>query len=143
MWPMRVYVSGPMTGYKDHNKAAFEAAAEELRAMGHTPTTPVELDHADNVAIDGDGWNVPDEEYEQLLARDVAPLTSDNYDAVVFIEGWQWSGGAGREGRKAIREGLRLYVLRDGLLLSLSPKQFLHNSRTERLRPEEVEHVRT
>lgn len=143
MWPMRVYVSGGMTGWPDNNQEAFDEAARVLAEMGHDVTTPVELGRKDGEVLEGDGFNASDEEYEGFLSRDLDLISADRFDAIVFVRGWKTSGGAGREGRKAIREGLRLYVLRDGLLLSLSPAQFLHNSRTERLRPEEVEHVST
>lgn len=141
---MRIYASGGMTGWPDHNKDEFALVKDALEALGHDVTTPVELDHTDGVALDGDGFTVDDAQYEDLLARDIAPLTKDNYDAVVFVRGWKTSGGAGREGRAAIEEGLQLYTWDrkyPSILMVLTPEAFLYNSRTERLRREEAEHV--
>lgn len=138
---MRLYVSGGMTGWPDNNEAAFDEAAATLRAMGHYVETPVEWGRRDKEVLKGDGFNATDEEYEGFLERDLAQISRENFDAVVFIQGWRTSGGAGREGRKAIENGLGLFVLENGLLLSLTPEQFLANSRTERLRREEVDDV--
>lgn len=136
--PLNLYVSGGMTGWPDNNQQAFDEAAAMLRRMGHEPTTPVEWGRRDGEVLAGDGWNASDDEYEGFLERDLAMINRTNFDGVVFIQGWQTSGGAGREGRQAIEQGLRLFTLGDGVLLTLSPEQFLENSRIERLRPEEV-----
>lgn len=37
-----IYVAGPMTGLPDFNYPAFNAAAAQLRAMGHTVLNPAE-----------------------------------------------------------------------------------------------------
>lgn len=138
---MRAYVSGGMTGWPNNNREAFDAAAEWLRRMGHDVVTPIDLDEAQGVQLDGDGFDSDDEEYEGFLERDLDLLANGKFDAIVFIQGWQTSGGAGREGRKAIEEGLDLHVWNPswgGWLMRISPKEFLKRSRTERLRKEEV-----
>ena len=37
---MRVYIAGPMRGYPDFNKAAFDAAELLLKEIGHDPVNP-------------------------------------------------------------------------------------------------------
>lgn len=138
--PMRIYVSGGMTGWVDNNQWAFDDAAEHLTMRGHTVVTPVDLGRKSGEKLDGTGFEADDAEYEGFLERDLALITKDNLDAVVFVRGWQNSGGAGREGRKAIEEGLELFEWSHQwkVLQSLSYEQFLANSRTERLRPDET-----
>ena len=143
---MRIYVSGGMTGWPDNNEAAFDLAEHVLKAMGHDVTTPVELGREDGEVLAGDGFNATDEEYENYLGRDLALITRERFDAVVFIQGWRTSGGAGREGRKAIEQGLRLYTLEfdksarrlQAVMSPITNPVFLKMSRTERLRKEEI-----
>lgn len=134
------YLSGPMTGKKDHNKPLFDEAAGVLRERypDAKVISPVELDADEDLDITGDGWAVGDEQYEELLARDVAAV--DRCTDIVFLKGWSFSGGAGREGRRAIERGIRMYVLdRDNShwfpLLRIHPQFFLAQSTTERKRP--------
>jgi hypothetical protein len=70
----------------------------------------------------------------------------DECEAIVFLPGWKHSGGVGREGRRAIELGLRLYLLegdpydRPGSedawwpLLRIDTQFFLENSTTERVK---------
>ena len=41
---LKVYLAGPMAGYKDHNFPAFNAKAAELRALGHEVFNPAEIE---------------------------------------------------------------------------------------------------
>ncbi|MDP4455455.1 DUF4406 domain-containing protein, partial [Escherichia coli] len=40
---MKIYIAGPMTGYPDYNRAAFNAKASELMAEGHIVLNPAML----------------------------------------------------------------------------------------------------
>lgn len=139
---MRLYVSGGMTGWPNNNEDAFDQAEQVLTAMGHDVTTPVELGRKDGETLEGDGFTATDEEYEGFLERDLALISRDNFDAIVFIRGWTNSGGAGREGRKAIEEGLQMFTLDVGeyhvYLDPIYTHAFLERSVTSRLRPSEV-----
>lgn len=133
---MRIYVSGGMTGWPNWNAEAFDEADQALTAQGHDVTTPIELDRQRNVELVTDGWTMGDEEYEGLLDVDLGLISKDNFDAVVFVRGWEQSGGAGREGRKAIDAGLKLFTFapeRADRLMWLDSHEFLRRSRTERL----------
>lgn len=130
---MKLYLSGPMTGIPDHNKAAFDAAAVDLRGRGYEVVSPVELDHNIGVELDSkDGWDVTAEQYAEFLERDMAELAGCH--GVAFINGWERSGGAGREGRYAISLGLYLYLYSpdNPILLQMPQNFFLAYSTTER-----------
>ncbi|EGO2557451.1 DUF4406 domain-containing protein [Escherichia coli] len=40
---LKIYIAGPMTGYPDYNRAAFNAKASELMAEGHIVLNPAVL----------------------------------------------------------------------------------------------------
>lgn len=132
---MKVYLSGPMTGRPDHNRAQFDQAAADLRRRGYEVVSPAELDHNAGIDLDSDdGFTVGDAEYEQYIERDLEAL--DGCDAVVFLEGWSTSGGAGREGRHAIRKGMALFIyMPERPLLQMGEKYFLAYSTVKRKQP--------
>jgi hypothetical protein len=45
MTPRIIYLSGPMTGYRDYNYPAFNAHAARLRSEGHRVYNPAEFPH--------------------------------------------------------------------------------------------------
>lgn len=107
--PMTLYLSGPMTGIPEYNAPAFHVAAQILRAEGHTVISPAEMDAEEgHVSGEAEGWVGPEEEYERLLKRDFEII--EDVDAIVFLPGWENSGGAGREGEVALKLGKALYV---------------------------------
>ncbi len=77
---MKVYLSGPMTGYPLHNYPAFREAREQLRSEGFTVLCPAE-------AGEVEGWT-----WEQYLRRDLILVCLA--DAVVTLRGWADSRGA-------------------------------------------------
>lgn len=79
---MRVYISGPMRGLPGLNRAAFNRAAEQLRARGHDVYNPAEEDTSDDIRIN--------------LANDLEYVTL-NADTVVLLPGWAKSLGAKAE----------------------------------------------
>ena len=51
---VRVYIAGPMTGYKNFNREAFHKAEEELKREGHTVLNPAVLSRrADTATLHG------------------------------------------------------------------------------------------
>ena len=133
---MKLYASGPMTGLPNHNREGFAAAAAALRKQGHEVINPAELDHNAGVDLTGSGWEVNDDQYEQFMERDIEHVTDDDVDGIVFIPGWEKSGGAGREGLAALKHGKAMYVWSPVLpdeLLTLHPAVFIELATTQRL----------
>lgn len=89
---MKVYISGPMTGYEDYNFPAFDDAAQKLTAFGHEVINP-----ADNGVVDGWSWS-------DYLRLDLRLLTE--CDAIVLLPGWAQSRGARLERHVAKELGL-------------------------------------
>lgn len=77
-----VYISGPMTGYPDHNYPAFNDAAELLSDYGYGVVNP-----ADNF----DGRK--DLTAETYLREDVSQMAK-RCNAIYYLPGWQNSAGA-------------------------------------------------
>ena len=77
---MRIYISGPMTGYINMNFPAFEKAAETLRAAGLEVVSPHEVE----TIINGT--------WDAYMRADLALLLT--CDAVATLEGHQASIGA-------------------------------------------------
>lgn len=103
----RVYLAGPMSGYRAFNYFAFEGAAHLLRARGYAVVSPTELDEPwfrdlcraspdgkmANLPASVDGKRVP--KWEELLERDFKEI--ENVDAVVVLPRWEFSSGATKE----------------------------------------------
>lgn len=93
---MRIYIAGPMTGYKDLNYPAFEAAAKELEAAGHIPLNPASVDNGG----EAHSW-------EWYMKRTIPMMCSA--DAVMTLKGWEGSRGAGIEVDLAIDLAMPVY----------------------------------
>jgi dATP/dGTP diphosphohydrolase/uncharacterized protein DUF4406 len=81
---MRIYLSGPMTGYADWNYPAFNCAAKTLRGQGHDVFNPAENDNGSS--------GKPREFYLRIDVKAVADA-----EAVVVLPGWERSEGASLE----------------------------------------------
>ena len=93
---MIAYISGPMTGLPDLNYAAFQAAAERLRAQGVQVISPHEI------TPPGAGpWS-----WAAHMRVDLAALLTA--DLIVMLPGWETSRGARLE--KTVAEALGLVV---------------------------------
>ncbi|MHB8147995.1 MAG: DUF4406 domain-containing protein [Vulcanimicrobiaceae bacterium] len=99
---MRIYLAGPMTGYPDHNKPAFDVAARALRQLGHDVTTPAEIARAH-----------PGASLVSLIPLDLAAVCQA--DAVVLLPGWERSKGVALEKHAAEYCGVRVVLLAEVL----------------------------
>lgn len=81
---MRIYVSGPMTGYVENNVPAFNVAARRLRAKGYEVVNPAELDAGE-----------PCTTWVECLRRDLKWLVT--CDAIATLPKWKRSKGANLE----------------------------------------------
>ena len=93
--PKAVYISGPMSGVKDNNAAAFDARRDDLAKLGYAVVSPVDLDRAEvgNELV-----------YSDCLRRDVAAMLDCEY--ISFLPGWERSSGANLE--KAVADAIGL-----------------------------------
>jgi len=80
---VKVYISGPMTGYANFNGEAFIAAEETLRAAGHEPINP-----ARHPVVETWAWA----DYLRVDLRDLLDA-----EAVATLPGWECSRGASLE----------------------------------------------
>lgn len=77
---MRIYISGPITGREDGNRAAFAQAERQLRAAGFTPINP------------HDNGLPADTLWHEHMRRDLALLLE--CDGVALLDEWDQSRGA-------------------------------------------------
>ncbi len=82
-----------MTGVKDHNFPAFDAAAKHIRTRGHDVINPAEFEPA-----------FPDMTWEDFLRRDLKYLLE--CEAVAVLPGWEKSKGASLEAHVAQALGM-------------------------------------
>lgn len=77
---MNVYISLPITGHDiEQVEASCIYASAVLKKKGHTPVSPLALDHQDP------------EFYEAVIGTDITALLC--CDAVLFMDGWETSKG--------------------------------------------------
>lgn len=84
-----LYVAGPMTGRPNHNKAAFDLAAAELRAAGYVVISPPEMDLIDGVDLAAEHG---DADWLLALERDLVVVAK--VDGLALLPEWEQSRGA-------------------------------------------------
>lgn len=98
---MKIYIAGPMTGYRDHNFPAFEKEARELRAVGHEVLSPHEVDHGETEETRGS------KSWCDYLKEDLKVFLE--CDAIYMLRGWDKSKGAMVELDLALKLGFAVY----------------------------------
>ena len=96
---MKVYVSGPMTGYAEFNYPAFEDACQRLRAAGYEVVSPHEINPPDD----------EEHEWSWYMRRDIVGLMEA--EGVVVLPGWEASRGAALETYIAKAMGMPVYPI--------------------------------
>lgn len=84
---MKLYLSGPITGKPDGNRAAFDNAARALHECGHQPINP----HIVGELVEAEFGNITPE-WADYMRADIAELMA--CDAVATLPGWVESRGA-------------------------------------------------
>jgi hypothetical protein len=97
---MKVYISGPVTGMPDNNKAAFEAVEKELRSLpGVKTVNPLRI--AEEVRR-GARFEPEWEDYMRDCIRELCRATH-----ITFLPGWENSKGARLEKQIADALGIK------------------------------------
>ncbi len=113
----KIYLSGPMTGLPDFNRAAFADAAFKLRELGFEVINPHQL--PEPVLTQDADYN-----WRQYLARDIEMLIRDNsIDGVVVLPGWENSRGSVLVLHVAQYLGMKVYPLAAVLAAGEAVKQ--------------------
>lgn len=86
---MKVFISGPMSGYEDFNRAAFMNAEKLLKACGFDVFNPAWMDvgFANNSGYFQSMWHK-----KELLSMDIHALSC--CDAIYHLSNWYKSDGA-------------------------------------------------
>ena len=104
---MKVYISGPMTGYDDYNYPLFHEVEKALFTNGlvndRASGEPFEVCNPAN-NFNGDQTR-PREDYINLALKQV-----DEADALVLLPGWQQSDGANLEVDRGRAAGKRFFI---------------------------------
>jgi nucleoside 2-deoxyribosyltransferase len=84
-----VYLSGPITGYENNNRYAFDKAKTHLEVLGYEVISPFDLDIAEpkKGLSDGEIW-------KHYMTTCVDVLLTTEIDMVVVLEDWEKSKGA-------------------------------------------------
>lgn len=115
----KIYISGPMTGIKDHNFAAFDEAADYLRSQGWPVVSPADIAREEGVTETSscDGALL-----RRIQEQDVALLLTCK--ALFMLSGWHNSAGATAEHNLARWLGLEIKYQdeQDAVPKGLDPK---------------------
>lgn len=96
---MKFYIAGPMSGHKDFNFPAFDAAAASLRSEGHEVVNPADLSRE---SFKRDSGRV--RPWHEYMRADIKQLVE--CDAIWLLRGWRESKGARLERHIASELGL-------------------------------------
>lgn len=99
---MKYYISGPISGYRNKNREAFEEAAAVVKQLGLNPVTPFDLDVVEPC-------NPKD--WVSNMKRDIRFVTT--VDGVVVIDDWEKSKGAQMEVYVAYMFDIPIWKLSD------------------------------
>lgn len=90
---MKVYIAGPMTGYEQFNRPAFNAASEKLKSQGHVVLNPATLP---------DGLS-------EAQYMDICLAMLRCAEGIYMLNEWEYSVGARAE--NALAEKLKLEIM--------------------------------
>lgn len=114
---MKIYIAGPMRGYRDYNFPAFYIAEGMLAMRGHNVKNPARMDIEEGKAhwslADGHIVLSPEFSINDALRRDFMAMCKDR-ETIVLLAGWEQSDGANEELRLARLIGLAEYLYTGG-----------------------------
>lgn len=109
-----IYLSGPMTGIENFNRAQFDAAATTLRSLGYDVFVPGESEEYEPTELAAQ--EVSRKKRELYLSRDI-DFIQEIADVVVVLPGWEDSEGAKLEVAVAQAIGVPVFTFPDATLL--------------------------
>lgn len=96
---MRIFVSGPMSGYPNYNFDKFRKVEERLRVRGHDVTSGRFLFESEIAR----GITRPHKEYQRAA---LLHMLAFGADAIAQLDGWEQSSGATGEAAVALNLGM-------------------------------------
>jgi hypothetical protein len=112
---VKIYIAGPMRGYDEFNFPAFRKAATDLRVQGHEVFSPHERDEHNGLNTEGMKGTLDELSREGFSLRHALAADLDwicrQGDAVVLLDGWEFSLGATAEVATADAIGIPVYEL--------------------------------
>lgn len=109
---MKIYLSGPMTGYDKYNFPAFDFAALRLRGMAGVTDVFSPADNDRKYGLMGDTEKpFPPGVTVRTLLKDDTTYICDHADVVAMLPGWEKSNGAVAEKSLAHAIGLTVWIL--------------------------------
>ena len=102
---IKIYIAGPMRGYKNLNHEAFDLAEKNLkRSPVFDPVNPAKMDR--EFGLDGSS-DMTKEELKEALKRDVKALFDS--ESIYMLRGWERSEGAKMEHALAVALGMSIH----------------------------------
>lgn len=118
---MKIYVSGPITGYPNGNLSAFNAAARHVKGCGHRPIIPHDCAPHEHEDACPPGYAKPfSVGYPQhdstacFIRGDLRELLT--CDGIYLLRYWESSVGARAEFEVAAVSGLRIFYQQAAML---------------------------
>lgn len=104
---IKVYISGPITGYEEGNRPAFYEAKELLVKRGYEVILPFD-GHSieEEIAALQDSYG---EHYWKVIGQDILALSKA--EGIIFLSGWEKSKGARLEAYIGLLNGLPMWQL--------------------------------
>lgn len=108
---MKIYIAGPMRGYKEYNFPSFHTAAAVLRAEGWEVLSPAEIDNDEGFDESTPESELTKQHLIDFLMRDIKIVTE--VDAICMLQGYGHSRGACVELAMAMYLDLPVYYMSD------------------------------
>jgi hypothetical protein len=89
---MKVYIGGPIKGYPNGNKEAFEIAFWRLAELGHEPINPHNVGCLPDPHTCRGEPATDDHKYGCFMIPDLRALL--NCEGYTLLDGWEYSKGA-------------------------------------------------
>lgn len=116
---MKIYISGPISGYENSNRPAFNQTALAVRALGHLPVIPHDIPPWPH---DGPcprsyamGGNGDSPHSAACFLRGDLSFMLRVCDALLMLKGWEASVGARLEHQVAASCGMPIYYSLENL----------------------------